>query len=146
ANSSAPTVPACYILSYGGKLPDRATSNPIVANPAPAPSNPRWSRSHVHAVDSRAPLVEAAVRSRVARHRLGPGVRGGLRLQLLRVLRLPTCAKKNEIADPRGELLAPERLLGAPAERELPRRALTAADDCLGEPLRLGDRRDRPWL
>src|ERR1700751_2488082 len=91
-------------------------------------------------------LVEPSVRSRIAKHRLEQVVGRVLRLELLRVLGLPACAKEHEIAGPWRQLLAPERLLRAPAEGGLARRPLAAADNGFGKRLRLVDRRNRLWL
>src|SRR5262249_4797691 len=74
------------------------------------------------------------------------GCRAVLWLQLVRVLGLPACATKHKVAGTRGNLLTPQRLLRAPAQRELPRRAFPGADDGLGDRLRPVDRRNRLWL
>src|SRR5206468_492297 len=82
-----------------------------------------------------------ALRPGVARQRLEEVVRGVLRLQLLRVLALPAVSQEHEVAGPRRQLLAPERLLRPPAERQLADRMLAAANNRCRKRLRLVDRR-----
>src|SRR5581483_1702037 len=62
---------------------------------------------------------EPPARALVARERLEEVVRGVDRLRLVRVLPAPSVAPEHEVAEPRGELLAPEELLGAPRDRQL---------------------------
>src|SRR3954463_13656502 len=91
-------------------------------------------------------IVEPAVGAGIARQRLRGGVRGGLRLRLLRVLTLPAVPEQDEIAGARRDFLAPEQLLRAPAERQLAHRPFAAPDRRLREWLRLVDRRHRLGL
>src|SRR5205085_5695449 len=87
------------------------------------------------------PVVEAAVRARVAGEWLEEVVGRVDRLRLLGVLALPAHAEEHQVAGARRELLAPEELLRAPADRQLAYRVLHAVQDGLGERLGLVDRR-----
>src|SRR5438034_1664272 len=89
------------------------------------------------------PLVESAVGTRVARERLEQVVRRVDRLGLVRVLSLPAVPPQDEIGGPRRELLAPQRLLSAPADGELTLGPLATAHDGGREGLRFVDRRHR---
>src|SRR5581483_9903920 len=59
------------------------------------------------------------------------------------VLGLPAVPQQDQVAGARRELLAPEELLGAPADRKLAHGPLEAVDDRLRERLGLVDRRHR---
>lgn len=88
-------------------------------------------------------LVESASGSRVARERLEQVVRGADHLGLVRVLSLPAVPPQDEIGGARRELLAPQRLLSAPADGELALGSLATADDGGCDRLRFVDRRYR---
>src|SRR5205823_7958388 len=88
-------------------------------------------------------IVEATVGARIAWQRLEQVVGRVDGLRLAGVLALPAVPEQDEIARARGELLAPEELLRAPAHRQLPDRLLHAEERSLGVRLRLVDRRYR---
>src|SRR5690349_21786381 len=91
-------------------------------------------------------LVEASVRARIAGDRLEEVVGGIRRLELLGVLAAPPVPQQDQVAGPRRELLAPEQLLRAPADRKLTDRPLAAVENRVGERLGLVDRRHGLWL
>src|ERR1700749_2178420 len=84
---------------------------------------------------------EAPTGALVARERLEQVVRRADRLVGAGVLPLPAVPPQHEVAGARGELLAPEELLGAPGDRQLADRMLPGVEHRLRVRLRLVDGR-----
>src|SRR5947209_2344097 len=82
-------------------------------------------------------------RARIAGQRLEEVVGRVDRLRLAGVLALPAHPKQHQVAGARRQLLTPEELLRAPADRKLADRVLHAVQDGFRERLGLVDGRDR---
>src|SRR3954471_7855326 len=124
---------ACQLPSYGG--PCRGDGRSADQPAAQAQRRPQRRLTRL--------IVEPAVRARISGQRLVEVVGGADRLRPTRVLAFPAHAPEHPVAGAWRELLAPQELLRAPADRKLADRVLATMQDRLRVRLRLVDRRHR---